>query len=224
MAKTTKTTAEAAPWQNRIVGEGEVAAVDLVPHPQNWRKHPAGQGTVLGQTLDGVGWVQRVIVNRRTGRMLDGHLRAELARKQGEQTPVPVVYVDLSEDEERTILATLDPIAGMAIADEATLAGLVRSIEDADLRSVAGTIAQEIGAAPPSGDTWSQSFAGLPDSDRAPFQQMTFTLHDEQAEQVKRAIGLAQQIGDFTGNVNQNSNGNALALICETFVTAHGNG
>ena len=133
-----------APWQNRIVGEGEVAAVDLVPHPQNWRKHPAGQGTVLGQTLDGVGWVQRVIVNRRTGRMLDGHLRAELARKQGEQTPVPVVYVDLSEDEERTILATLDPIAGMAIADEATLAGLVRSIEDADLRSVAGTIAQTL--------------------------------------------------------------------------------
>ncbi len=32
-----------APWQNRIVGEGEVAAVDLVPHPQNWRKHPASR-------------------------------------------------------------------------------------------------------------------------------------------------------------------------------------
>src|SRR5574343_1780667 len=131
-------------WQNRIVGEGEVAAVELVAHPQNWWKHPASQGTVLAQTLGGVGWVQRVIVNRRTGRMLDGHLRAELARKQGEQTPVPVVYVDLSEDEERTVLATLDPIAGMAIADEETLAGLVRSIEDADLRSVAGTIAQTL--------------------------------------------------------------------------------
>ena len=142
--KNTPNTEPAAAWQNRIVGEGEVAAVDLVPHPQNWRKHPASQGTVLAQTLDGVGWVQRVIVNKRTGRMLDGHLRAELARKQGEQTPVPVVYVDLSEDEERTVLATLDPIAGMAIADEATLAGLVRSIEDADLRSVAGTIAQTL--------------------------------------------------------------------------------
>ncbi len=142
MAKQTTPTVDG--WQNRIVGEGEVAAVELVPHPQNWRKHPASQGTVLAQTLDGVGWVQRVIVNRRTGRMLDGHLRAELARKQGEQTPVPVVYVDLSEDEERTVLATLDPIAGMAIADEATLAGLVRSIEDADLRSVAGTIAQTL--------------------------------------------------------------------------------
>ena len=134
-------------WQNRIVGEGVVAAGELVAHPQNWRKHPKEQGATLAKTLGGVGWVQRVIVNRRTGRMLDGHLRAELARRQGEATPVPVVYVDLSEDEERTVLATLDPIAGMAIADEETLAGLVRSIEDADLRSVAGEIAQTLGVA-----------------------------------------------------------------------------
>lgn len=129
-------------WVNRIVGEGEVAAGELVAHPQNWRKHPKEQAAQLQAGLGGVGWVQRVIVNRRTGRMLDGHLRAELARRQGEATPVPVVYVDLSEDEERTVLATLDPIAGMAIADEATLAGLVRSIEDADLRSIAGSVAQ----------------------------------------------------------------------------------
>jgi hypothetical protein len=124
-----------------------VAAADLVPHPQNWRQHPQAQATNLTATLGGVGWVQRVIVNQRTGRLLDGHLRAELARAQGEQTPVPVLYVDLSEDEERTVLATLDPIAGMAIADEATLAGLVRSIEDADLRSVAGSLAQTLNVA-----------------------------------------------------------------------------
>lgn len=131
-------------WQNRIVGEGMVAAVELVPHPQNWRRHPKEQARQLAGTLGSVGWVQRVIVNRRTGRMLDGHLRAELARKQGEATPVPVVYVDLSEDEERAVLATLDPIASMAIADEATLAGLVRSIEDADLRTLAGEMAQTL--------------------------------------------------------------------------------
>ncbi len=131
-------------WQNRIVGEDLVAAGELVAHPQNWRKHPKEQGKQLAAGLGKVGWVQRVIVNKRTGRMLDGHLRAELARTQGEATPVPVVYVDLSEDEERTVLATLDPIAGMAIADEATLAGLVRSIEDADLRSIAGSMAQTL--------------------------------------------------------------------------------
>lgn len=131
-----------AGWRNRIVGEATVAASDLVAHPQNWRKHSREQGGALAKTLAGVGWVQRVIVNARTGRMLDGHLRAELARLQGERTPVPVVYVDLSEDEERAVLATLDPIASMAVADEEILVDLVRSIEDVDLRSVAGEVAQ----------------------------------------------------------------------------------
>ena len=51
---------------------------------------------------------------------------------------------------------------------------------------------------------------------------MTFTLHDEQAEQVKRALAAAGWLGDFTDSPNQNSNGNALAFICEMFLTEHG--
>ena len=69
---------------------------------------------------------------------------------------------------------------------------------------------------------WGAAFGNVPQEDRAPFQQMTFTLHDTQAEQVKRAITAAGKLGDFTDSPNQNSNGNALAFICETFVTAHG--
>ena len=69
---------------------------------------------------------------------------------------------------------------------------------------------------------WGAAFDGVPDTDRAPFQQMTFTLHDEQAEQVKRALVAAGRLGDFTDSPNQNSNGNALAFICETFLTEHG--
>jgi len=68
-----------------------------------------------------------------------------------------------------------------------------------------------------------EAFAGLPNEDRAPFQQMTFTLHDEQAEQVKEALRLAKAAG-FVGSQNENSNGNALARICETYITEHGNG
>jgi len=69
---------------------------------------------------------------------------------------------------------------------------------------------------------WGEAFSAAPTEDRAPFQQMTFTLHDTQAEQVKRAIAAAGKLGDFTDSPNQNSNGNALAFICETFVTEHG--
>jgi len=58
----------------------------------------------------------------------------------------------------------------------------------------------------------------LADGDRAPFQQMTFTLADAQAEEIKAALSNAQRSEEYkymeTHN-NENSNGNALALIIE---------
>jgi hypothetical protein len=67
------------------------------------------------------------------------------------------------------------------------------------------------------------AFGALPDADRAPFQQMTFTLHDTQAEQVREAVKIAKAQGAFIDSLNENSNGNALARICETYITEHGN-
>ena len=69
----------------------------------------------------------------------------------------------------------------------------------------------------------SAAFGALPDQDRAPFQQMTFTLHDEQAEIVREALRLSKGMGAFTDSPNENSNGNALSRICEAFITEHGN-
>ena len=57
----------------------------------------------------------------------------------------------------------------------------------------------------------------LKDGDRAPFQQMTFTLHDEQAEEINAAINKAKKEGGSTSSINENSNGNALAFIAMRF-------
>jgi hypothetical protein len=73
----------------------------------------------------------------------------------------------------------------------------------------------------PEDGEWGEAFGGLPDGDRAPFQQMTFTLHDDQVEQVKAAIEAAKDIGPFDSE-NENSNGNALARVCETFLNGNG--
>jgi DNA modification methylase len=118
-------------WQNRIVGEAMVSPDALVPHPLNWRGHPRVQADALSGVLGEVGWVQRVVVNRRTGHLLDGHLRVELALSRQEAT-VPVVYVDVSEDEERLILATLDPLAALAERDEQALSALLDGLHSAD--------------------------------------------------------------------------------------------
>jgi hypothetical protein len=56
----------------------------------------------------------------------------------------------------------------------------------------------------------------LPDGDKAPFQQMTFTLADEQAIQIQNAIAEIKLTDEYKYAEtmgNENSNGNALYLI-----------
>jgi hypothetical protein len=122
-------------WRNRIVGTGEESPQDLVANPKNWRTHPVGQETALSAALDEVGWVDDVIVNRRSGLLVDGHLRTELAAKRGEQS-IPVKYVDLDEREEALVLATFDPISGMAGTDEDKLKELMDSAGDFDFSDI----------------------------------------------------------------------------------------
>lgn len=61
----------------------------------------------------------------------------------------------------------------------------------------------------------------LPSGDKEPFQQMTFTLADEQAEQIKNAIAdikLTEKYKYCETMGNENSNGNALYLIIMQWV------
>ncbi len=69
-------------------------------------------------------------------------------------------------------------------------------------------------------DEYGEDFS-LPDGDKAPFQQMTFTLADEQAEQIKNAIADVKATEEYKYAEtmgNENSNGNALYLIIMQWV------
>src|SRR3990167_5140291 len=114
-------------WRSRIVGHGEEAPDQLLANPLNWRIHPKPQQDALSGLLDQVGFVQSVIVNERTGHVVDGHLRVSLAISR-EEPSIPVVYVDLSPDEEALVLATLDPLAGMAATALDSLEALIADL------------------------------------------------------------------------------------------------
>jgi hypothetical protein len=149
------------PWANRIVGHGEEAPDGILANPANWRLHPVAQHDALAGVLAKVGWVQNVIVNRRTGHLVDGHLRVRLAVREGVAT-IPVVYVDLAPDEEALILVTLDPLAAMATADEAKLSELLATVELSEAAGLEGLAALLADLAP------EQATTGLTDPDAVP--------------------------------------------------------
>ena len=119
-------------WQNRITRYGEEAPDQLLANDKNWRTHPQAQQDALEGALRKVGIVQNVVVNERSGRMIDGHLRVQMAISSGQPT-VPITYVDLSDEEEALILATIDPVTGLAGTDQKLLDSLITDIRLSDL-------------------------------------------------------------------------------------------
>ena len=118
-------------WRNRIVGYSEEVPDQLLANPSNWRIHPAAQQNALSGVLKEVGLVQNVVANRTTGHLVDGHLRVMLAMREN-QPVVPVTWVELSEEEEHLILASLDPLAAMATADAGALDALLSSVQSGE--------------------------------------------------------------------------------------------
>jgi|SRR5215471_4476797 len=118
-------------WRNRITGYAEVDPRSLAANPANWRTHPDHQRMALQGVLSEVGWVAEILVNQRTGFVVDGHLRVAAALARSESS-VPVRYVDLEPDEERLVLATLDPITALASSDSDKLAALLDGLQPAD--------------------------------------------------------------------------------------------
>jgi len=135
-------------WSNRIVGHGTENPEQLLANPENWRIHPDDQRIAMRAILREIGWIQSIVINRTTGHMIDGHLRAEEAIREG-AIEVPVVYVELSHEEERKALAAFDSITALAVTDQATLNDIITSTQAQDaemaefLRSLLADVDEE---------------------------------------------------------------------------------
>lgn len=116
------------PWRNRIISSGVKPASDFLAHELNWKIHPKNQQDGISGSLESVGWFKSVVESARSGKLLDGHARIMLALQKGDETPVPYEIVDVTEEEEAIILATLDPLASLAVADKEKLDALLREM------------------------------------------------------------------------------------------------
>jgi DNA modification methylase len=113
--------------KDRVVELVRVRSKELAPSPSNWRRHPERQRAALRSLLRRIGYADALLARRDGERLvlIDGHLRQSLDPEQ----VVPVLVLDLDEREADLLLATLDPLASMAIPDPNALAGLLARVE-----------------------------------------------------------------------------------------------
>jgi hypothetical protein len=137
-------------WKNKITRYAEEAPDQLLANPANFRLHPRHQQEALSGVLTDVGWIAPIICNEVTGHVIDGHLRVTLALRESLPT-VPVIYVALTEAEEKEALATFDPLSALAGTDAAQLDALLREVStgDAAVQQMLADLAEEAGIAPP---------------------------------------------------------------------------
>jgi ParB family chromosome partitioning protein len=197
---------------------------ELREHPDNFKIHPKAQKQALETVLSEIGFAGAVLAYEADDGslvLIDGHLRRDIA----DDETIPVMVTDLTEDEADALLPVYDPVARMAEVNREKQKALLERLakQKEAFAELAKAVAGVTNTLEPDDDVWRDMLGGLPDGDRAPFQQKTFTLHDEQVEIVDEAIQLAHGMGDYGDTANENRNGNALARICELFIGAHQN-
>lgn len=194
---------------------------DLIPWERNPRQIKDKQAKLLAESFNDFGQVETIAISA-NGDIYNGHQRLSvLAGKYGMdyEVDVRVSSRDLTEKERERLTVYLhrgatgewswDELANWDMSDLLTW-----GFEESDF---------PFDVAPATDGEWGDALNKLPDEDREPFQQITFTLHDTQVEIVKSALSIASKLSNFEDSPNENGNGNSLSFICEAFITEHGN-
>ena len=194
----------------------EVALTALKPHPMNPRR---GNVTEIAKSIAHNGFYGALVAQVGTGHILAGNHRYLAAKEQGLKT-LPVVWVDVDETEAQRILLADNRTSDLGDYDNEQLAALLDGLAQGEGLDGTGYEQSDLdallaGLTPAGDDEWGDAFDAVPDGDKEPFQQMTFTLHDSQVEAVKAALGAAKNTPHAE---NTNSNGNALWALAEAYL------
>jgi ParB-like chromosome segregation protein Spo0J len=138
--------------------------------------------------------------------ILGGNMRFKACKEAGLKEVPIIVANNLTEEQQREFLIKDNTSGGEWDFEMLANEWDVEQLEEWGL---------DVGGFDLDSDELGTDFS-LPDGDKAPFQQMTFTLADEQAEQIKNAIADIKETEEYKYAEtmgNENSNGNALYLI-----------
>jgi hypothetical protein len=113
--------------RDRIKDFRRVRAGDLSPNPRNWRTHPKAQVEALRGVLSEIGYADALLARELPDgalELVDCHARQAMDPDQ----IVPVLVLDLDQDEADKLMTVLDPLAAMAEANATALESLLAEI------------------------------------------------------------------------------------------------
>lgn len=190
-----------------------VATASLIPYARNAKKHSEKQATNIASSIKEFGFINPAIIDRDNG-IIAGHGRVLAAQKLGMEM-VPCLRVEhLTETQKRAYILADNRLAEQSEWDNELLKIELDSLKESDF----DFDFMEFDSFKLDDNINPIGMPELSNEGKKSIQQMTFTLHDNQAETVKQAIEKSKKMGEFWDTGNENSNGNALARICEMFL------
>ena len=190
----------------------------LSPYPGNPRKNDDAVQAVAN-SLEKFGFLNPIICDENF-QICAGHTRYKAALQLGLKTVPVIVAPELIGDNFTGYNIADNQTATIAEWDEPQLAQLIQQLNeennDFDVNVLAFSNA-ELNEIMAHLDTYGTDFT-LPSGEKSPFEQITFTLSADQAEQVRRAMKTSADLGPYGDTGNENGNGNAMARICEVFI------
>ena len=201
--------------------------MQIVPYEKNAKKHPPEQIRLIATSIRDFGWQQPIKVGE-GGVIIAGHGRYQAYTEFREEFKLPEPWVidetgvtvsgspearKLTVHEEREYRLRDNKIAESEWDKELLVPELKELVEEGAILLNMGFSEDDLILDPDSlGDGFS-----LADGDKAPFQNMTFTFADAQAELIKEAMGMVDEENVETYG-NKNSNGNKLYAIVQQWV------
>lgn len=188
----------------------------LIPYARNSRTHDDAQVAQIAASIREFSFTNPVLIDQ-DGGIIAGHGRVLAARKLN-MTEVPcLVLAHLTDVQKRAYVIADNRLALKSDWNEELLRSELEGLADEGF-DINLTGFDDLPAEVDALDEMPE----LRDGDREPFQQKTFTLHDEQVAVVDDAITLARTNPLVDTGLNENSNGNALALICAAWLKSNG--
>lgn len=195
----------------------EMVATDkLIPYARNAKKHDEAQVSLIAGSIRQFGFNNPVLIAEDNG-IVAGHGRVLAAMKLG-MAEVPCIRLShLDENQRRAYILADNRLAELGGGWDLDM--LASEMAEIDRESMPEFDISGLDFDEMLGE-FSVSEADAPDlqgGDRNPFRQITFTVHDEQFEEIMAAIGKAKSEGYGVSVVNENSNANAIAAVCARF-------